>query len=436
VFAQSFAPTAHSMAILKNMSGGQRRFAHYSVVAILAAASLSSMYQEGAWCRLSTTTTASTSAYSTMSKSESSITTKTTSTTTTTTNTTTATGRARMPPHPTDPSWTEALGGGDNNTTVAWCILHQNNSSPYLPHFPHAMESFSLCWSYFCRVRERIPNAACVFYLSPKIKWNDTWNWEFLSYTGCAVDHVSPEPPPYETLTEYLDWEFIDMWNLVATPWFEQPRDAHLLTQQVLSHYYAHHPMMMDHDADQLWIGLIYRPLKATTPNRAFLNLFELIQNIQWRFPHATVHAVDFGDLTMLEQAVFFNQHDIIVMAHGAATTNAFFMHTTWEEHDELNSTTTADDILPAKPKPPPRPPAALIEIFPDSYVQFMYQTLVQRSGNGRWYAMLYNNSDSVMGENRRWVDLRPNVERVLQAIAKAQDDRLSHAPIVLPAFV
>jgi Glycosyltransferase 61 len=396
---------------IKNMRGQQQRFVRYIVVAILAALSLTSVYQEGAWCRLSSLSGTNTVSFYTSASGNNSSGIKTTTTT------------RRMPPHPTDPSWTASLG---DNTTVAWCILHQNNSSPYLPHFPHAMESFSLCWSYFCRVRERIPDAACVFYLSPHIKWNDTWNWEFLSYTGCAVDHASPEPPPYETLTEYLDWEFIDMWNPVTTQWFEQPKDAHLLTQQVLSHY----PHSIDHEADQLWIGLIYRPLKPTTPNRAFLNIFELIQNIQWRFPHATVHAVDFGELTMLEQAVFFNQHDIIVMAHGAATTNAFFMHTTWEG-DKVNSSTAVD----ATPKPQ-RPPGALIEIFPDTYEQFMYQTLVERSGNGRWYAMLKNNSDSVMGENRRWVDLRPNVERVLQAIQTAQDDRLSNAPIVLPAFV
>jgi hypothetical protein len=82
------------------------------------------------------------------------------------------------------------------------------------PHtyLPHAMESLSLFWSYFCRVLRAHPQCLCLLSISAY-----TWNWEFLSYNVCAVDNASLEPPPYGTPT---------IGNLLT--WFEQPKDVHL----------------------------------------------------------------------------------------------------------------------------------------------------------------------------------------------------------------
>jgi Glycosyltransferase 61 len=312
-----------------------------------------------------------------------------------------------------------------NETAV--CILHANNTSPYLPHFPHFLESLAPCWSHVCRVRERTmsPTANCFLYIDERVQWHSPWTDEFLSYMGCTVVNDGPSRAVLENYPSANVWnpDYLEMRDPATSPWFEQPHHAHLLAQRVLRHSAAVTTMLDNRNNDNdngttISIGLVYRPLLPTAPNRAFLNLFEMANAIRHTFPNATLTATDFSQASVVDQAAFVHSHDIVILAHGAAATNALFLYTAaWgndDKNDKVNTTVAKHH----------RPPAALIEIFPGGFYQPMYQNLVRRSGNARYYALYRQPVHFVRGHGERFVDMLVDVPKLVATIQQALDDQ------------
>jgi Glycosyltransferase 61 len=311
---------------------------------------------------------------------------------------------------------------------AAWCILHENNTGKYFQHFPHTMQSISPCWSYFCRVRERYPHAQCGLHVTGTLDWHlvDLWARVLVEYTGCQVVHQNSKErlPIFGPHAEYpeLDSSF--------RPWFERPIDAWLLKQHVLKHAtndMVRRPGTLGPIASgNVKIGIVIRPWRDRPPNRTFLNLDEIRSALQTALPLALISVVDMGNLTMLEQAVYFSQQDIVIAAHGAALTNAMFLRVTndtspWYNDDSNSSTMTAVGATTLTA-------AAVVEVFPDDWEKRMFQQLMRSCGNDQHYSIFRNTSvhrsaskSSVrVPDMPRNVDLLPNVTLLVELVQTA----------------
>jgi Glycosyltransferase 61 len=312
--------------------------------------------------------------------------------------------------------------GPDAVDYSAWCILHENNTNKYFPHFPHTMQSISQCWSYFCRVRERHAHARCGLHVTGTLDWNlvDLWARTLVEYAGCQVVHQNSTErlPNFGPRAEYreLDPSF--------RPWFEHPNDALILKQRVFNH--AASSMELGRGtlgppmaSGLVKIGIVIRPWRDRPPNRTFLNLDEIRRALQDAFPLALISVVDMDNLTMLEQAVYFRQQDVVIAAHGAAMTNAMFLRvangtSSWYNSNSTVTAVGATNLAAA---------AAVVEVFPDDWEKRMFQQLMRSCGNDQHYSISRNTSvhRSVrVPAMPRNVDLHPNVTLLVELIQTA----------------
>jgi Glycosyltransferase 61 len=308
--------------------------------------------------------------------------------------------------------------GPDAADYATWCILHENNTNKYFTHFPHAMQSISQCWSYFCRVRERYPRAKCGLHVTGTLDWRlvDPWARMLVNYTGCQVVHrssASSSPPAFGPRSEFRAF------GPSFRPWFEHPNDAWLLKQHVLKHSAKHIELGQGHlgpsAPGNVKIGIVTRPWRNHPPNRAFLNLDEIRTALQDAFPQALLSVADMGRLTMLEQAVYFSQQDVVIAAHGAALTNVMFLRVandTSPWYGNTKVTAVGATILAA----------AVVEVFPDDWEKRMFQKLMQSCGNDQHYSIYRNTSVHRAGNSSvripvmpRNVDLLPNVTLLVE---------------------
>ena len=70
-----------------------------------------------------------------------------------------------------------------------------------------------------------------------------------------------------------------------------------------------------------LRIGLVNR-----LQTRRIGNMHRLIQAIRHEYPHAVIENVTMEDMTPLQQFTWWNQQSIVLLPHGAATTNLLFL--------------------------------------------------------------------------------------------------------------
>jgi hypothetical protein len=276
-----------------------------------------------------------------------------------------------------------------NNYTpvTAWCVLHGNNTSPYFKHFPHTMESLSKCWSYFCTIRDVRPDAECGLYVQAPLNWLTVSPWarELVQHMGC---HVVTETP--FDLSERLEL------HSRIPSWFARPSDAQLLTETVLQRS----SNRRERPREEANIGIVQRKRKQQRPNRSFLNVKEIQAALHQAFPFATISIEDMDGWSMTRQARYWNDQDIIVTAHGAAMTNAIFMHNT------SNS--------------------AVIEVYPDDYTPFMFQLMLQRCGGGVQHFTIQNDTSATprYRNHPRNVDLAPNVTLIVDLVRTALNGR------------
>jgi hypothetical protein len=124
----------------------------------------------------------------------------------------------------------------------------------------------------------------------------------------------------------------------------------------------------------------------------------EIVRAVQVEFPLASVVLTNMSGYTMLEQARWWNDKDVIILAHGAAMTNLVFMEDS----------------------------SAVVEIFPDMYNPYeFYYGLAESSGVRPPYA-IFRNTRATEKYNRspRQVDLLPNVTEVVSLVKDALENK------------
>jgi len=175
-------------------------------------------------------------------------------------------------------------------------------------------------------------------------------------------------------------------------------------------------------------IGVVQRQHKrANFPNRVFVNVEEIEAALVREFSSiAQVGVTTLAGMSLREQARYFYDQDVVVMAHGAAVTNAIFCDAGKR--------------------------ASIVEIYPDGYAPYMFQAMIQscrledrvratadvvsNSSNKtsatttgllpaivQHYRMTTNTSvprPNVKRYNPRDVDLNPKVEAVVDLVRRA----------------
>jgi Glycosyltransferase 61 len=337
---------------------------------------------------------------------------------------------------------------------TAWCILHPNNTNPYFSHFPHAVESLSRCWSFAVRMRERHDSNSirCGLYLHADIHWDwvGLWGHDLMKYAGCRVHVTTNVVAPYDNVIhaqrDFMYEPYLNMSDSFNTPWFDTPHDAQLLKQTVLRHYKPSSKFSQQRPLLQRLrqglasqpiqnIGLVVRPAKPDRPDRVLLNQDEIIAALS-ALNHVQVNVADMNNLSMLEQAVYFSEQDVVVSVHGAALSNVLFLQTTIDSSASTSSTashasaamsTTKAGALASSSSTTTSAAAALVEIFPTDWEFAMFHDLMQSCGNARHYRMVVPNdtySTTPRYDNdARKVDLRPNISQLVQLVQAALDN-------------
>jgi hypothetical protein len=280
-------------------------------------------------------------------------------------------------------------------TPIAWCILDDTNSNPrHFRHFPHASQSLIPCWSYFSRVRERIPDARCGFWLdSDKLKLSKGWVADLVATMNCVVVadtqpvnvQISLRPKKQRQMTK----------EQRQTNWFQIPSDARRLRDKVVGPRFP---------SSRLRIGLVQRIGSWIWGNRNIRNLPDIQSSIEQAFPTATVEIACMERMSFVQQAEWWSRQDVVVAAHGASMTNLIFMEN-----------------------------ASVIELYPDHYYPMhFYSSLSESVGISHygWYngvadpeADYRQHCRTVDDRNfYRNVDLTPPVEQVLELVRRALD--------------
>jgi hypothetical protein len=252
--------------------------------------------------------------------------------------------------------------------------------NPHFRHFPHTMQSLAPCWSYFAKLRTRYAaqnkEVQCGLYLNETgIRWSQVsqWSRQLVDAWNCTVVH---DPPPPEAFREH--WRH-------GGGWFRTASDADSMRNQVLGG--SRRAVSATRALVSPRIGLVQRIRARQAPSRIVLNVDEIVEALRQAFPSALVELTNMSDFSLLEQARWWNSQDLVVLAHGAAVTNAIFME--------------------------PRV-SSVVEIFPDGYRPYMFQALM-RSCQVRSYSISRNTSATARHRGHpRNVDLRPNVAQVI----------------------
>lgn len=284
----------------------------------------------------------------------------------------------------------------------AWCVLTKDNG--LFHHFPHAAEKLLPCWSWFQRIRSNYTSTQCGFYLVGDLPLAPGgWPSKLIEHMGCSVTRSQPSTTEKSApaLLYYLKNNTRRRFE-----WFQRPEDANALRTQVLKS--MNYP---DNDPSSRKIRITIIDRNTTVGNRRkrnsrrILNVVNISKALKETFPFADVTTAFMEGLEPEEQFAFWSQQDIIVIAHGAAITNAFFM--------------------------PPAKTSALVELFPlHFYFTEFYSTLLNSSGiRGYGY---YNNVTDIkadfaahrethaMEAYYRDQNLNPPVEAVVDLVRKA----------------
>jgi hypothetical protein len=279
------------------------------------------------------------------------------------------------------------------DSVYAWCVIDKVNMNPHFRHFPHTLQSLAPCWSYFSKVRGRYAaqnkEVRCGLYLNDTgIRWSQVsrWSQQLVEAWNCTVTH---DPPPGEAFREH--WRH-------RGGWFEKESDADKMRNQVLGA--SRRGVNARRASSNPRIGMVQRMRQRKIPDRIILNLDEIVRALQREIPSARVEVTDMKSFSLLEQARWWNSQDLVVLAHGAAVTNAIFM----------------------EPKV-----SAVVEIYPDDYLPYMFRALM-RSCQVRSYSIHRNTSATARYRSHpRNVDLLPDVTQVV-SLAKVALNESSFA--------
>lgn len=303
-----------------------------------------------------------------------------------------------------DPSPVTLRKTQEAGNTTAWCLL-DNKNTRLVSGIPHAMQSLGVCWSYFCRMRERYGDSVgCGIYLENYGVWERAsnvgtdrkgWVADLLDSMNCTISAKMPDArqtfvhrPPLNA----TNWKQLFVW-------FERPSDASSLAKAVIGSSAVAARTITT--ARPLSIGVIQR-----VESRLLTNINEITQAVSEKFPGLPLEVAEMEGMTFLDQAKFWNSKDVVIAAHGAAMANAVFM----------------------------RRGASIVEIYPAHYYPRIYEALCRRIGiqHFAWYDEVidvdedHTSHGKTMRERHRLrtANLSPPVEKIvdltLQAVRSA----------------
>lgn len=215
---------------------------------------------------------------------------------------------------------------------VALCYMDNDNTQRYwIGHFPHASQSILPCWSFFQRALELNPNVTFGFWINnnqtgvPRIKFRGPWVQSLLPQTEACLyqrdiplgdfnqNHSIGYLKDANAVVYRLPNSVKAEWR--SPEWFSRPEDARSLQTAVFG---RPTPWILDTDDPfKLKIGLIQREQK-----RRVTNMDAIQSAIQEQYPAATVAQVTMEAMDFFQQAEWWSQQHIVVLAHGAAVTN------------------------------------------------------------------------------------------------------------------
>lgn len=237
-----------------------------------------------------------------------------------------------------------------------YCAANRTSVKPEgksMHHFPHAALFLAPCWSYFMEHNAQ----TCVLLLDPftfrkTVKQTlSIWTIDFLNAMGCSVklwnetfvENNNTFTPILRGQNE-LEYHF----------WFNRSEHAWALRDQILDHYNQRgldtSPATKTNYTSLIRIGVLDRP-----ETRSIANLNQLSKALLNGLEDVAVDVTWFSSGTpFIDQVQWFIQHDVIVLAHGAALTNAMFL----------------------------RPSTIVVELFPPNYFPAdFFSQLVRISG-------------------------------------------------------
>jgi hypothetical protein len=294
-------------------------------------------------------------------------------------------------PNPVYTELTQFLSGPvEPSTSEAICVFTDDKISA---HFPHAMQQLYACWSYWQHYKDKRPvlnvrldtNESLLQRVQHFVYRRRSRDKPFLStfwrlledVFQVEIRHNSPET------VEGVSASVPDRWSNVAAN--ERMSDGYAMLSGA-GHAAALRDGLLETTScpSQVRIGLLNRK-----QNRSLLNIVELQDAIQLRFPGSSIALDYFEGKTFGEQIQFFGSVDILVSPHGAQLTGIPFMPTCGQ----------------------------VLEIFPEGYlIPTFFGSLAEASDLGHAYMYLGDSNQSLEEVQSRMMEDRKQRSRMRQA--------------------
>eukprot|EP00527_Entomoneis_sp_CCMP2396_P006259 CAMPEP_0198149604 /NCGR_PEP_ID=MMETSP1443-20131203/47351_1 /TAXON_ID=186043 /ORGANISM="Entomoneis sp., Strain CCMP2396" /LENGTH=377 /DNA_ID=CAMNT_0043814691 /DNA_START=74 /DNA_END=1207 /DNA_ORIENTATION=+ len=270
-----------------------------------------------------------------------------------------------------------------SSSKTAWCILDKKSTSKFF-HFPHALQTLSLCWSWFQTQKEATDK--CGLYFREKIggfSGERDWRQNLLKVMGCQYTYLKPPEsdlfyhPPKKEVNERR--------------YFWKPEDAAALRARLLSI-----------SANQISPSALHIGLVDRKKTRRILNIDTIEASIRKEYPTAVLEMTTMEALSPIEQFRFWSRQDLVVIGHGAGMASMIFL-----KHN-----------------------SSIVEIFPPHYYLKGFWKLGKSMGV-RNYGYFNNVTDPEADhkENTRYfaqrvanraVDLEPPMEAIMDLVRQA----------------
>mmetsp|Transcript_3225 Transcript_3225/g.6688 ORF Transcript_3225/g.6688 Transcript_3225/m.6688 type:complete len:424 (-) Transcript_3225:60-1331(-) len=283
----------------------------------------------------------------------------------------------------------ESVDVAKSNITVNWCILDERNTR-YFTHLSHSALSLFHCWSWFQSLKKP---GDCGFYLRGTLSLKGKnhgmtdWKEQLVNIMGCDVTY---DNPPDEHPTYYVDRAV----TADHPRWFWRKKDATIFRERFIDSGLVNE----NHQSHRIRIGFVNR-----RNNRVILNMNNIINMVHSKHPEAETEMANMEDLTGLQQMKWWYRQDIVVIAHGAALTNAIFL----------------------------RNNSAVVEIFPPHYYPIYYFGELCNQAGIRNYGYYNNCSDPVADfilhnstvkerVHNRKLNLEPPIDAIMDLVTKS----------------
>ncbi len=238
----------------------------------------------------------------------------------------------------------------DNNITH-WCYLSREKGvgawDASSIHMPYAIEWLTGCWAWLeghnqtSAVIALDRNSYEKVLVEPHFP---AWNRDFFQSLQFPV--LLEQETPLERPVFFHK-------AVGKEAWFGNDHSCYTFRERLWKALEIQPPRAID--PSQIHIGLVEQPIQRFT-----IDADQLVHDLQQQLPNTTIaYRILEEGAALVDQASWFAQQDIIIVAHGAVTKNLIFM----------------------------RPDTQFLELFPTNFFTEIYQTLAQQCGiHHDWY--------------------------------------------------